>query len=178
MKRTIFKFMHYCLSFLNFKPYFGALQCMELSYNVSFDKSCIYDIGSDQSDINKLFGISYGFHHKQSDRIGWRYVGEERGHHLIELLLYSYYDGGEVKKLPITTIRIGDTVKVTLKLSDMWGCRYIDAIVGNTKITTSILHTRKNWGYTLGLYFGGNKRAPHTMSVRIEKIKEWLLKVA
>ena len=170
MKRTIYKWMHYCLSFLNFKPYFGkSMQQFTMSYVVSFDKTCVYDIGEDQSDINKLFGISYDFHHKQSDRIGWRYVGEENGHHLIELLLYSYYDGGEVKKLPITTIRIGDTVIVTLQLNEMWGYRYIDAMVGSAKVTTSLLHTPKKWGYTLGLYFGGNRRAPHTMKVNICK---------
>lgn len=169
MKRTIFKGMHYCLAFLNFKIYFGFLQRYEASYNVCFEDSCIYDIDKDQSDINKLFGISYGFHHKQSDRIGWRYLGKIDGRHMVELLLYSYYVGGGVRKIPITQVRVGDTVNVTLKLNEMWDYRYIDAMVGDKKITTSMLHVPKKWGYTLGLYFGGNRRAPHTMSVRISK---------
>ena len=31
-------------------------------------------VGTDQSEINELFGISFRYHHSNSARIGWRYV--------------------------------------------------------------------------------------------------------
>ena len=87
MKRKIYRGMHYSLSFLNFKPVINKKHYY-FRYNVKFYPSCRYNIGEDQSDINKLFGLSFGFHHNQSERIGWRY---DRITDKIELLLYTYH---------------------------------------------------------------------------------------
>ena len=46
----------------------------KMSCEVVFTESCRYNVGKDQSDINKLFGFSIGMHHKNSVRVGWRYV--------------------------------------------------------------------------------------------------------
>ena len=44
----------------------------------------------DHLDVNKLFGMSYGFHHKNSARFGWRWDLEKN---LVEILGYTYVNG-------------------------------------------------------------------------------------
>jgi hypothetical protein len=60
----------------------------ELKRQATFTDSCRYDIGDDQSDINKLYGIGFlPWHRKNSIRFGWRYVKETDK---IEILAYWY----------------------------------------------------------------------------------------
>lgn len=165
--KVIYKGMHYCLNFLNFKPYFGLNGVKKLEYKVMFTSSCRYSLGIDQSDINKLFGISYGFHHNQSDRIGWRYIAEIDK---IELLLYSYVKGlRRTKSLGLYDIN----KEISIKLESIvykGNYRTINVIINNEVIGRDIFpHNYKNFGYTLGAYFGGNRKAPHTMKIKIEK---------
>jgi hypothetical protein len=170
MKRRIFKGMHYCLSFLNFKPYFYKKN-YNVSYKVSFDKSCAYNIDTDQSDINKLFGFSYGLHHHQSDRIGWRYIPTENKRNDIEILLYSYENGVRYST-PITKITIGDVVNIHLDVQIHNGYRRVYAAVNNKYVDILLQYDKPliDYGYTLGTYFGGNRTAPHTMTINIRKI--------
>jgi len=95
MNYVIKKGRHYASPFIWPSIYLKSNpNIINVSKIVTFDKSVKYDIDTDQSDINKLFGISYGHHHYQSDRIGWRYVPEKDS---VELLLYSY-ELGNVRK--------------------------------------------------------------------------------
>jgi hypothetical protein len=68
----------------------------EICKRVKFDKSAQYQLNNvDQFDINKLFGISYGFHHKNSARFGWRWSTRMEK---IEILAYVYRDGKRVSE--------------------------------------------------------------------------------
>lgn len=143
----------------------------ELSFNVSFDDNCKYDLGNvDQFDINKLIGISYGFHHNNSIRIGWRYNTKIDK---IELLPYIYVNGKRLTE---------DTCPVILSISTnqrVYGM--ISHDFGSYRI---LLYTRDSGhieyrfstgdtklpsvGYVLFPYFGGNVKAPHKMTIDME----------
>lgn len=168
--KKIYKGMHYCLSFFNFKPLFGQKD-YNVKYKVSFDNSCAYNIGDDQSDVNKLFGISYGFHHNQSDRIGWRYIPTENKRENIEIVLYCYENKKRIT-LPICKVSIGDVFNIELKTEVRNGYRRICVKILNKNMTLIKNHTNQkhSWGYTLGAYFGGNKTAPHTMKIMIQQL--------
>lgn len=141
------------------------------TYDVIFDDNCRYDIGQDQTDKNKLFGWSYGFHHINSARVTWYYDKECDG---IRLCLYIYNDGKCIKHNDSNLYKIGEKLNIkltsyicnnTISNEEEWR---IEMIVNETAITSCIIskHNLCNWGYTLGLYFGGNCRAPHDISVQ------------
>lgn len=129
-----------------------------------FDESCRYLIGSDQSDKNKLFGWSYGFHHKNSVRVSWWYSPDDDR---IVIGLYTYNDG-EVSKKKLSNVEIGKPIELTLSTrvdyTDLIVCELSD---GNRKINSYIYKNNlSRWGYTLTTYFGGNKTAPHKITMR------------
>jgi hypothetical protein len=69
MSYRIKKNNHY--SGFHFRPILGN---MKLSFECILDETCTYNLGDvDQYDINKLIGLSYGYHHINSIRLGWNY---------------------------------------------------------------------------------------------------------
>ena len=67
------KNFHYCLPYTFPWMWFRKRDSMNITMDVKFDDSIVYDLGEDQMDVNKLLGFAYGFHHINSDRIGFRY---------------------------------------------------------------------------------------------------------
>jgi hypothetical protein len=136
---------------------------------VKFDESCRYDLGNDdQHDTNKLVGVGYlPHHHKDSARFGWRYVptlGQ------IELLAYCYVAGQRIIQ-PLCMCEIGKEYEVKLMTHYY---TYIFRVhnpererIANWSVGFS--HKRK-LGYRLGLYFGGNRVAPHEMKIQLQKL--------
>jgi hypothetical protein len=129
--------------------------------HVSFDPSCKYDIGDDQTDINKLFGVTYitwqsllwcirnrkPLHHYNSWRLGWWYDG-----HKFVVNYYMYVEGVR------TTGYICSTNYMTSRL--------INVEKLNTAISFGDVFIRadfKGLPLKLGGYFGGNRTAPHRM---------------
>lgn len=141
------------------KFYFGK-KLLKASY--IFTDSCKYDIGSDQSDINKLFGLSFSLSpHKNSIRVGWRYVPSSSN---IELLSYIYKDGARSWK-PLCFVGLNEEVSV--EISRFGTIAKIEA-KSESESSVILLDANGLWGkfsYELGLYFGGNRTAPHKMSV-------------
>lgn len=140
-----------------------------------FTDSCRYDIGEDQTDKNKLFGWSYGFHHKNSTRVTWWY---DKINDCIRLCLYDYKDGVVVKKdlggafplnepisIELTTTEADNYITQTAEAS--FGAQNFKYFFAEDKMLTSYL---PKWGYTLNLYFGGNRRAPHTIKIEKEQL--------
>lgn len=143
---------------------------LEINTTVSFDDTAKYDIGKDQTDINKLLGFGYNLHHLNSDRIGWRYVSSKDK---IELLLYSYNRKERVKK-HICYVDINEDVLINFYVEFKNGFRYV-----YSKITTNkkIYYTKAKFHkpiivllYGLSLYFGGNIAAPHDINIYLKKI--------
>ena len=143
-------------------------QCPELILNrdiiryiVRFDDSCRYNIGKDQGDINKLFGIGYfPHHHKNSVRIGWNY------HPVTDKIrLYAYwYINGVRDWLYMDSVNIGDYVYASIHINR--GTHKID-IQGNR----FVIVRKGSLGYLLGPYFGGNQTAPHNINLEITRLK-------
>lgn len=107
MTRTIKQGKHYCTPFPI--PKLGDL---EVEQYISFDDSCKYNLKTkDQADINKLFGLSYGWHHYNSDRIGWRYLVEED---VFEILTYSYINGVRIPSISLGKVKANDKFRVRI----------------------------------------------------------------
>lgn len=133
----------------------------------TFDPNCKYEIGEDQSDVNKLFGFSLGYHHRNSVRIGWRYRDGN-----LEICYYAYQNGKRLPTKVIEKIELKEN-PVTVDI-DLSFDRELDeiSIIVQTDISCkcinyeySFQNNKPVWSYGLGLYFGGNKTAPHTMKV-------------
>ena len=145
-----------------FTPYiFGVTFRKHWKLAISFDPSCKYDIGQDQKDINKIFGVGYiswdaikwciknrkPLHHYNSWRIGWHYDG-----YRIQLMYYCYVKGqrrsGNINKANIFELK-----KINVEL---W---HKAVNFGDTTIVCDF----KGIPFKLGGYFGGNRTAPHGM---------------
>lgn len=132
-----------------------------LAYRVAFTESCRYDIGRDQGDINKLFGIGYfPHHHDNSVRIGWNYdiVSGK-----INLFAYWYAQGVRGWHY-LRSVDIGEVNYFSIQageqdhIIDVSGRKYCVDVPG------------RSVGYLLRPYFGGNKTSPHTMIIDMQKI--------
>ena len=150
----------------HFKPHIGK---RFLQYDVSFDKSSIYQfIDGDQYDINKLFGLSYGMHHTNSVRFGWRSFGVYSSK--IEILAYCYVDGERVKEeqdnlfIAMVDLNKDYTYRINVGESSYLLTVFED---GNHIGSKNIMHRNLPfWGYQLYPYFGGNKKAPHDIGIQ------------
>ena len=133
----------------------------QIAYKVQFTPSCRYDIGVEQSDINKLFGIGYlPSHHRNSVRFGWRY---DKASDMIEILAYWYKNGvREWRSLkfiaigaryPMVLMRLGD-------IHELW--------IGAERHIVDV--PSQQVGFLLRPYFGGNMTAPHDITINLDPI--------
>jgi hypothetical protein len=129
-------------------------------WHVLFLPDCRYSIeGEDMADINKLIGVGYlPSHHKNSARFGWRYDSDKDK---IELFAYCYVSGVRIYQY-MCDISIGSRTRISLTIEDN---KYVFE-VGNFE--TSVLHNNKHkFQYLLRPYFGGNKTAPHNITIEL-----------
>lgn len=154
MEVTILKGWHYSLGMM------PKLYCepSKISYRVTFTNSCRYDLeSSDQLDINKLFGIGYfPSHHYSSARFGWRYDLDRQQ---IEILAYWYIKGVR-QSASMAFVNINDPHEYSLYILTTEHILHLDDTV-----TYTIPLPSQKYGYALHPYFGGNRRAPHTMKL-------------
>jgi len=134
-----------------------------------FDESCLYDLhDEDQLDINKLFGFSIGWHHNTSFRFGWRANLIDKK---IEIFAYEYQDKIRQKPIFIDSVELNNWV--TFELSYLSSKNFVRYSVMDKKRITRYnpvnIKKKNGLGYTLGLYFGGNKKAPQDIHISIEK---------
>lgn len=144
-------------------PYFGLKKNFVLK--VLFNESCKYNlVDVDQFDLNKLWGVSFGNHLKNSIRIGWRYnIKSDK----IELGAYIHENGiigcrwiGELETgikydidFDLTKVGFGVAISYTPAHFEY---KEFDFNYPKTKI-----------GYYLFPYFGGNKTAPHDIKIKL-----------
>lgn len=157
MKYIIPKGWHFSL------PWIPRPSYNEISYKweVVFDENCKYNIGKDQLDWNKLVGITTHLNpRKHSIRIAWRYGGKN----IIELAAYHEEDY-KFTYLRLGQVKLGEKAVVELFFS----MNFVRVTI-NGKPMTYFFKKRK-WVWRLNPYFGGNVAAPHTMSLKLTKIK-------
>jgi hypothetical protein len=142
----------------------------EVSATVTFDSSCIYDLGTaDADDWNKVIGLGFvgskdqdittGVPPHQVDgaRVGWRW-NKQRGR--IDLGAYIYVEGKRID-FKVAETAINTPTRLTIKIDYD---RKVYQVLGGQ--TVPFTHN-KSFAYNTGLYFGGNQVAPHRIRVKI-----------
>lgn len=169
---------------------------MRLQYDITFTKSCAYDIGpEDQGDINKLYGVGYyttkifkkkevklpfsskkttipwfrPMHHYNSVRFGWRYDIKTS---MIEILGY-WYERGIRHEEHIAWTQLDRTYRYSFHI--FLDCHLLTVYSkenGYEEVGELYLPIPgSDTGYPLRPYFGGNQKAPHDMTIKIENIR-------
>ncbi|MBS2025237.1 MAG: hypothetical protein JST92_22785 [Deltaproteobacteria bacterium] len=148
-------------------PKIGKHHDRRVSFQVQFDANTAYTTSNpgDQSDCNKVMGISIVRIHEDSIRLGWAFDPKTNK---MQLSFYGYYNGNRMIQ-PMLQVPLGQWVPVEIKLNDQGmsvraGAQYVEKKVdlGWKGLTTStILRTA---------YFGGEETAPHDMDVRVKDI--------
>lgn len=152
-----------------FRPHIG---CRHLTRKVMFDKTSSYYFGDiDQYDINKLFGVSFGHHHTNSARFGWRSLSPHTTS--IEILAYCYVDG--VRKIEddnaisICVVDIDKPYTYDLTINktnyNFMVYNHFNTPIGDVTIPHNSL---PNYGYYLYPYFGGNRKAIRDIKISME----------
>jgi len=143
----------------------------EIKFKFKFDSNCKYFFGNENdSDINKLFGISLGYHMKNSIRLGWRWNIYKKQ---FEILPYAHINGvrmpeyeGKIYNV-LSTINSNELAECTIKIN-----KYSYDIEIKTCTSIDFVSIPKPYlpriGYYLWPYFGGNEVTPHNMNIYIE----------
>jgi len=157
-------------------PYFGIYmpiltrkdRYFKKRKSFEFTMSCIYDLkDDDQHDVNKLYGFSVGFHHKNSFRFGWRPNADLTK---IEIVGYEYRNGVRTPTLPICEVDVYKSYTFQIRYVPGFSviqysvCDDDNGLIGIAQSQIQLKH-KYNWGYKLGLYFGGNEKAPHDIII-------------
>ncbi len=142
----------------------------EVSATVTFDSSCIYDVGQvDAQDWNKVIGLGFvgskdqdittGTPPHQIDgaRVGWRW-NPQRGR--IDLGAYVYVEGKRID-FKVAETALNTPTLLTIKIDYT---RKMYQLLGGKPIPFT---HNKTFAYKTGLYFGGNQPAPHRIRVKI-----------
>jgi len=138
-----------------------------ISKNIKFTTSCV----TNENHINKIYGftVSNLFEngiHENSFRFGWLSMNNE-----IKLMAYYYVDGvrswQEIRK-----IEIGESYSMTLYRTDEFVSFKVYNIKenkDNRKINEIKIPFKndKKYGKLCHLYYGGETRAPHTISLKL-----------
>ena len=138
-----------------------------LHATVIFDNSCMYDVGSNQQDWNKLIGLGFvgakdqkiGVppHRIDGVRIGWRWNPQTQR---IELGSYAYVRGVLSSK-KLAEVKIDEPIDVDIKVDYN---RKVYIVMDQEEI--SYVHD-KTIAFKTGVYFGGQEVAPHDMRISI-----------
>ena len=166
----IYKWCHYS----NFIPRIQLISQVTHQYQrgcIVFDESCKYEI-AETSCVNKLFGFCFGFGvHKNSVRFGWTYNAPTNQ---IYIWKYFYIDG-KLEKEKIFACELGKAhfYEIEVEKDNNFPNKYFITLkIDNKTVFPNVgtyesmcIETHKCFITTLGPYFGGNTRAPHTMKI-------------
>ena len=150
-----------------------------IEYKFVFNGSCRYYHGEvDQGDWNKLFGLSWGVPHAESARIAWRFVPDRD---LVEIAAYPYVSGESqygayVSEYGATEAdriyKIGEAIIGREHCARIYAPpgKQVYELEGQNKFIQEESYQRGP-GFILGAYFGGNRRAPHRISITMHRIR-------
>lgn len=128
-----------------------------------FTDSCMFNLhDEDQHDVNKLFGFSIGHHQKGSSfRFGWRPILKNN---TIEIVAYEYHEGIRQKTMPICEVGINEWHDFTVSYNSGTNKSFY-FVNDESLLNHPNLKKKSGFGYTLGIYFGGNKKAPQNITI-------------
>ena len=131
----------------------------EIETTVCFTDSCKYE-GSEQLEeqINKLFGVTPLFPHRNSIRFGWNYNKIENK---INIFSYTYRKGvrdtHRIDRLDLNIVH-----HLNIKFDNNYACLYI-----NNDHKMSIPY-KSYFNFLLNPYFGGKEKAPHDINIYLD----------
>ena len=139
----------------------------KLRMGVVFHDNCKYNLNSeDQKDVNKLFGIGYlPWHHINSVRFGWVYHPPTGR---MEIWAY-WYSKGRREMTYMTDVDLNEEYIYTIELNKD-NSKHRLTIERNGRVLAARMITdvkTSSLCYMLHPYFGGNRRAPHKMTIDI-----------
>lgn len=153
--------------------HFGITRSNVIKFSCTFDANCLYklenDEDNDQEDINKLYGFSTSWnHHIQSARFGWRCVDGEN----IQLLTYTYRNGVRTigSEDLLGTVKPGETFYGSIEDTETHYVYHCTTSAGNVVIKEPKDADKVWFKYYLGFYFGGDRVAPHEMTIKLTKM--------
>jgi hypothetical protein len=146
----------------------ATFQGTELVFLAEFNNSAIYQTRDtlNQGDINKLFGFSdcTSQHQRNSARFGWSWDTKTE-----ELKIYAYcYEDGNLQKEYIKSIDLNTIYEYKIRID---GRKYYFSLGGEMVVLERGCNNRGMVRYYLYPYFGGDEKAPHDISIRINEIK-------
>jgi hypothetical protein len=158
----IFKGFHFCLPHM-FRIFFGST----FEWEFSFDQSCTYEIGSDETDANKLCGISYNVNpHIDSARFGWEWNPTENK---IDIDAYTYVDGVRGNVI-MASVPLNEVVNGSIVISSN-GYTLILQSPSIGTVTKAITKTKNSTiKFLLDPYFGGTQTAPHLVKIYLKRL--------
>jgi len=163
-KRVIFKNFRRPFPFFVFKPLLIRKNHeFTITRKIKFTESCIYDGSEGGFGKNKLFGFGIGFglrsHHNTSFRFGYDCVRKK-----LRLLSYEYINGIRLHEL-IVDIIPDKWYGLTINYKPERSVIIFEIYDGNETHKLERVVDFKKWqlGYGLGMYFGGQRKAPHKM---------------
>jgi hypothetical protein len=139
-----------------------------LRFEAIFSEGCNYDSTLVEDDINKLYGINYGFDwHYRSVRIGWR---NDSHNDVIELFAYSYVKGKRIFK-HLSYVKQYEPIKISMNHNTKEN--QVEILVdreGRDKVYHIVKGIDKSWiRFKLFPYFGGNMTSPNDMKIIIKQ---------
>ncbi len=156
MNYTLYKNHHFCIHPIKFHYNKSSLE-----FIVNFNEDCKYE--NNDGSVNKLFGISWGYHMNNSFRIGWNVVDGN-------LHLYGFAHENKVElTMPLGAIPFNKDVLIKVDFR-----RDLEIIV--IKHTYDFIYTsnhmdytypKAKYGYYLWPYFGGKAPSEHNMHIKI-----------
>jgi len=141
------------------KYHFGIIR-KKISF--LFSPSCLYST-TDNLSVNKLFGWSYGHHHTDSVRVGWRPDGNGK------ICLFFYCYNKKTRFIQhFTTVDVSEeyTMKISIQKKYILFELYKIGDI-TSRGTIPFIRPWFRWGYFLYFYFGGKNPAPQDMTAYI-----------
>ena len=163
---------HFCSNFI-FK-FIILFKPKVFEYKINFISDFRYDIGQDQTDINKLIGLGFlPWHHIDSIRFGWRYNATKDR---VEILAYSYVD--KIRIVPLDSNGVEEVLAnclmnnnyfLNLEITETEYKLFVKDELNNIMGPTSVIKRTKNkkFSYLLKPYFGGNRTAPEEFKIKV-----------
>ena len=122
-----------------------------------------YPRNNDDHDLNKLCGISFGYHFHNSIRIGW--VSNFTQPDKIDI--YSYYYNNKKREMQyLTTIGTGIFYHASIQLLNGTTA---SIIFDGIEYSFPYNKPKAKWGYYLHPYFGGDNTAPQDLTIKLNQ---------
>ena len=163
MKYFILKNNHYSL------PPHGCIHfgATEQKIQFRFDKNCIYQVDEKNDFTNKLFGWSYGLHHKNSIRVGWRPAFDAETSKKIDLFFYSYNNGiRKIEYFHSVYAMVDYNIIIRVQPENNTVLFKISEFI---KEEFPFVLPKTTVGYFLYPYFGGTATAPHLITINLKR---------